>query len=79
QSEGREVIEEKSPATATVLGFFIGLGSFYTNEPVLGVVDLLTWPVSILWEPWIAPAQANKVNYEAMRDYVAFEKEKAKP
>ena len=32
---GNEVVEEKKPETATVLGFFIGLGSFYTDEPVL--------------------------------------------
>ncbi len=65
---GNEVVEEKKPETATVLGFFIGLGSFYTDEPVLGVVDLLLWPFSILWEPWIAPANANKINYEATMD-----------
>ncbi len=64
---GQEVVVEKKPETATVLGFFIGLGSFYTNEPVLGVVDLLFWPFSMLWEPWIAPSLANQINYEATR------------
>ena len=67
QAEGQEVVVEKKPETATVLGFFIGLGSFYTDQPVLGVIDLLTWPLSALWEPWIAPANANKINYEATK------------
>lgn len=65
EDEGQHVVVEKKPETATVLAFFIGLGAFYTNEPVLGVIDLLFWPFSILWEPWIAPALANKINYEA--------------
>ena len=68
EAAGQPIVQEKSPQTATVLGFFIGLGSFYTDEPVLGVIDLLLWPVSILWDPWIAPGNANKINYEATRD-----------
>ena len=65
EAEGQHVVVEKKPETATVLGFFIGLGAFYTNEPVLGVVDLWSWPFSIIWEPWIAPGFANQINYEA--------------
>ena len=68
QASGQQIVVEKKPETATVLGLFIGLGSFYTDEPALGVIDLLTWPFSALWEPWIAPANANKINYEATRD-----------
>ena len=41
QDGGQQIVEEKKPETATVLGFFIGLGAFYTNEPILGVIDLL--------------------------------------
>lgn len=67
ESEGQHVVEEKKPETATALGFFLGFGGFYTNEPVLGVFDLLVWPWSILWEPWIAPALANEINYEATK------------
>lgn len=67
EAAGQPVVVEKRPETATVLGFFIGLGGFYTNEPVLGVIDLLLWPISILWEPWIAPAYANQINYEATK------------
>ena len=67
EAAGHPIVVEKRPETATVLGFFIGLGGFYTNQPVLGVVDLLFWPISILWEPWIAPAYANEINYEATK------------
>ena len=67
EAAGQPVVHEKNPATATALGFFFGLGSFYTDEPVLGVVDLLLWPISILWDPLIAPANANKINYEATK------------
>ncbi len=67
KDQGQEVVVEKKPETATALGFFIGLGAFYTNEPALGVIDLLFWPVSILWEPWIAPGMANEINYEATK------------
>ena len=67
QDDGQQIVEEKKPETATALGFFIGLGAFYTNEPILGVLDLLLWPISILWEPWIAPGLANEINYDATK------------
>ena len=73
QQEGIEIKEEKSTQTATALGFFFGLGSFYTDEPVLGVLGLIFWPWSIMWDPWLAPAKANKINYEATRDYVEYQ------
>ena len=68
EASGQQIVVEKKPETATVLGLFIGLGSFYTEEPILGVIDLLTWPISPLWEVWIAPANANKINYEATKE-----------
>lgn len=68
EASGQDIVVEKKPETATVLAFFIGLGAFYTDEPVLGVIDLLLWPISPLWEMWIAPANANKINYEATKD-----------
>ena len=68
EAEGQEIVVEKKPETATVLALFIGLGAFYTDEPVLGVVDLLLWPISPLWEIWIVPANANKINYQATKD-----------
>ena len=68
QAAGQEVVVEKKPETATVLSLFIGFGAFYTDAPVLGVVDLLLWPISPLWEIWIAPSNANRINYQATKD-----------
>lgn len=67
EAEGQPIVVEKKPETSTALAFFLGFGAFHTHEPALGVVDLLFWPCSILWEPWIAPALANEINYEATR------------
>ena len=68
QSEGCELIVEKDPKKATALGVLPGGGSFYTNNPVWGVIDCLCWPYSVIWEPWAAPAAANRINYEATLD-----------
>lgn len=65
EAAGQPLVIEKKPQTATVLAFFFGLGSFHTNDIAQGILDLILWPISILWEPWIAPAAANKINYEA--------------
>src|SRR5450759_1121855 len=47
------LIKEKDPTTGMLFGLLPGGGSFYGREPVVGVVDLLLWPVSILWDPVI--------------------------
>lgn len=65
EADAQPLVIEKKPQTATVLAFFFGLGGFYTNDIAQGILDLILWPVSILWEPWISPAAANKINYEA--------------
>ena len=67
EAAGQDVVVEKKPETATVLSLLPGFGSFYTEEPLLGVVDLLLWPISSVWEIWISPATANKINYEATK------------
>lgn len=56
-------VEEKSPGTATALGFLLGGGSFYTRQWGLGVVDLLLWPFSILWDPIAGYEGAQVINY----------------
>lgn len=43
--------KEKNPGTGAALGILPGGGSFYAGEIGLGVVNLLLWPVSILWDP----------------------------
>lgn len=67
KSRGLEV-EEKNPGAAAALGILPGGGSFYTGQYGLGVVDLLFWPVSILWDPINGYAAANVTNYYATKE-----------
>jgi len=64
QAEG-VLVEEKNPTLAACLGFLPGCGSFYTGNYVLGAVDLVTWPVSILWDPIAGYNQARVMNYHS--------------
>jgi hypothetical protein len=61
------LIEEKNPTLAACLGVLPGCGSFYTGQYALGVLDVVTWPVSILWDPIAAYNQACLTNYQASR------------
>jgi len=58
------LIKEKDPMTGILLGILPGGGSFYGREPVVGVVDLLLWPASILWDPVIGHETSKTVNYK---------------
>ncbi len=58
-------IEEKSTATATALGLLPGGGSFYTRNYGLGVLNLLVWPYSVLWDPISGFNGAQEINYHA--------------
>jgi hypothetical protein len=58
------LIKEKDPTTGIWFGLLPGGGSFYGREPAMGVVDLLLWPLSILWDPAIGHETAMKVNYD---------------
>lgn len=40
-----------------------GIGDFYNGNVGLGVVNLLTWPFSILWAPVGGATGASEVNY----------------
>ena len=62
-------VEEKSPGTAAALGVLPGCGSFYTRQYGMGVVDLLLWPYSILWDPIIAYNEAKMINYSVSRSH----------
>lgn len=64
KSEG-VLVEEKNPALAACLGFLPGCGSFYTGNYVLGAVDLVTWPVSVLWDPIAGYNEARVLNYRS--------------
>jgi hypothetical protein len=59
------VVEEKSPAVGVMLGFLPGGGSFYIGRPGLGVVNFLSWPLSICWDPINGYNGSRRINYEA--------------
>jgi len=69
-------VEEKNSGAAAALGILPGGGSFYVREYGLGVVNLLLWPVSILWDPMSGYQGAQSINYYATREKV--EKVKSK-
>jgi hypothetical protein len=62
-------VEEKKPILAATLGVLPGGGSFYTRQWGLGVVDVLLWPSSILWDPVAGYQGAEAINYDASRAY----------
>lgn len=61
------LVEEKSPGIAAALGILPGGGSFYTRNYGLGVVNLLLWPISILWDPISGHDGAESINYYATK------------
>lgn len=58
------LVEEKSVGTAVALGFLPGGGSFYTRNYGTGVLNLLAWPLSILWDPISGSNGAKTLNYD---------------
>ena len=70
------LIEEKSESTGIVLGFLPGGGSFYAGEPGLGVLNLLMWPLSILWDPISGQNGAMVANYDITKHHLKTQKEK---
>src|SRR5262245_37018241 len=60
--------EVKDPDTAGWLGVLPGAGGFYTGRTGLGVAGLLTWPLSIAWEPASAHSAAYDYNFAKFRD-----------
>jgi hypothetical protein len=69
RAKGYEV-NEKDPSTGAVLGILPGGGSFYTQNYGLGIVNLLLWPASILWDPISGHDGAESINYYATKQYV---------
>ncbi len=65
--EHKVLVEKKSPGTGAVLGLFLGMGSFYAEEPGYGIVNLLLWPFSILWDPISGSEGAKAINYHATK------------
>lgn len=64
-------VEEKSPGLAAGLGLHPGGGSFYGRAYGFGVVNLLFWPLSILWDPVSGHDAAEMINYQATKAHVA--------
>ena len=63
-------VEEKKPGAAAALGILPGGGSFYTRQWGLGIVDLLLWPLSVLWDPIAGYNEAQMINYTVSQDHV---------
>lgn len=63
-------VEEKSTGAGTALGLLPGGGSFYGREYGYGVVNLLFWPLSILWDPVSGYNAAQTINYHATKQHV---------
>jgi hypothetical protein len=57
------LVKEKNTTTGALLGILPGGGSFYAGEAGLGVLNLLMWPVSILWDPISGYNGAESDNY----------------
>jgi hypothetical protein len=69
------LIEEKNPGTGAVLGILPGGGSFYAREPGFGVVNLLFWPLSILWDPISGYEGSKAINYDVTMQQLKKKKE----
>jgi hypothetical protein len=71
------LIQEKTPSTGAWFGLLPGGGSFYGRQPAVGVLDLLLWPLSVLWDPVVGYETSKKVNYDLTVGSLQREKEKA--
>ena len=58
-----ELVKVKSPGGAFALGLLPGGGSLYTRRYALGILDILLWAPSILWDGPIAYTTAKRINY----------------
>ncbi len=70
------LVKEKDPTIGMVLGLLPGGGSFYAREPALGVVNLLLWPWSILWDPISGKNGSTVINYDITKYSLKKEKDK---
>ncbi|HEY0913935.1 MAG TPA: hypothetical protein VGE22_03600 [Solimonas sp.] len=64
-------VEEKAPGAGAALGILPGGGSFYVREYGYGIVNLLFWPLSILWDPVSGYQGSMALNYHATRASVS--------
>lgn len=71
------LIEVKKPKTGAWLGVLPGFGAFYAREPLVGIIDLLLWPISIFWDPVVGYEMSKKINYDLSRSSLQREQGKA--
>ena len=76
ESRPESYVEVKDPGIAFWFGILPGGGSFYTEQYGYGVLNLLSWPLSILWDPLNGQGGANDLNYE--QTMIKIKKDKAK-
>ena len=69
-------VEEKNAGAAAALGILPGFGSFYVREYGAGVVNLLLWPASILWDPVSGYEGAQSINYYSTKQTVDQKRDK---
>jgi len=69
-------VQEKSPELAAGLGVLPGIGGFYVGRIGWGVFDLLLWPYSIIWDPFIGYHGARDRNYKATLANIRAKKRK---
>jgi hypothetical protein len=77
----KEVQAIKSPGIAASLNIFPGIGNFYlasnsgeSDQWIIGGLNLITWPLSILWGIPEAAIDATIINQKAALDYYTFNK-----
>jgi hypothetical protein len=63
-------VEQKNEGLAAGLNVLPGVGDFYNGNVGLGVVNLLAWPLSILWAPVGGASGAQEVNYFMTKAHV---------
>lgn len=63
----------KSVGAAGALNLFLGFGNFYLGQPGYGVMNLLLWPISIVWGIPQAMIDADTINQKALIDYYNFD------
>ena len=69
EARGLKVVVESETAAAW-LGIAPGGGSFYTGNIGFGIVNLLLWPLSIVWDPISGRNGAQMNNYAATKERV---------
>jgi outer membrane murein-binding lipoprotein Lpp len=69
--EGEKLkVEHKNESLAAGLNVLPGIGDFYNGNVGLGIVNLLTWPASILWAPVGGATGAAEANYFMTKAHV---------